>query len=176
MVIDILFLVLIIFAIYQGLTKGLILGIFSFLGFVIGIVAAIKLSAVVATHLKGDNDGFNRWLPVISFLLVFIVVIILVSLLGKLTKKIAKVAMLGWLDSLLGLILYVVLYTIIFSIFLFFAEKIGAVSAQTITASRLYPYVHSWGPSLIDNIGNIIPAFKNMFTDLGNFFEGVVKK
>jgi membrane protein required for colicin V production len=175
MIIDVLFIIFIIFAVYSGLTKGLILGIFSFLAFIIGLVAAMKLSTVVAGMLE-SHTGASKWLPFIAFLLVFVLFIILVSIVGKLIKKAVQLAMLGWLDSLLGAILFIVLYTIIFSVLLFFAEKISVVSSQTIANSKTYPYISKWGPSVIDNIGNIIPAFKGMFKQLGDFFEGIGKK
>lgn len=175
MIIDGLFIIFMVFAIYQGLSKGLILGLFSFLGFIIGLVAAVKFSAVVAASLE-THTGASKWLPVLSFIIVFVIFIILVSLVGKLIKGAVKLAMLGWLDSILGIILYVALYTIIFSVFLFFAQKMNLVSEDTIARSKAYPYIYKWGPSLIDNIGSIIPAFKDMFIQLGNFFEGIGKK
>jgi membrane protein required for colicin V production len=175
MIIDALYIIFMIFAVYQGMSKGLIMGLFSFLAFIIGLVAAVKLSAVVAASLE-THTGASKWLPVLSFIIVFVLFIILVSVVGRLIKKAVQVAMLGWLDSILGIILYVALYTIIFSVFLFFAQKIGVVSPDTISRSKTYPYIYKWGPSLIDNIGNIIPTFKDMFTQLGNFFEGIGKK
>jgi len=175
MIIDGLFIIFIIFAIYKGISKGLILGLFSFLAFIIGLVAAVKLSAVVAASLE-EHTGASKWLPALAFIIVFVLFIILVSVVGRLIKTAVKIAMLGWLDSLLGIVLYVVLYTIIFSVFLFFAQKMNLISADTIARSKTYPYIYKWGPSLIDNIGNIIPTFKDMFNQLGNFFEGIGKK
>jgi membrane protein required for colicin V production len=175
MILDALFIIFMIFAVYQGMSKGLIMGLFSFLAFIIGLVAAVKLSAVVAASLE-THTGASKWLPVLSFIIVFVLFIILVSVVGRLIKKAVKLAMLGWLDSLLGVVLYVVLYTIIFSVFLFFAQKMNLVSADTIAKSKTYPYIYKWGPSLIDNIGSIIPVFKDMFSQLGNFFEGIGKK
>ena len=85
-------------------------------------------------------------------------------------------AMLGWLDSLGGMILYVAIYTIIFSVFLFFADKLFLIQPSTIQDSKIYPYVAPWGPKVIDNLGNIIPVFKDMFTQLEDFFAGLAKK
>ena len=87
MIIDIGFLVVMIFAIFKGLRKGFILGIFSLLAFIIGLAAALKLSAVVAAYLQKDVVTASRWLPVFAFLLVFIVVILLVGIGAKDYKK-----------------------------------------------------------------------------------------
>src|SRR5437868_2244441 len=115
MVIDIIFLLVMVMAIFKGFRKGLVLGIFSLLIFMIGLAAALKLSAVVASHFK-DAGSLTKWMPVLAFILVFVVVALLVSLGARLIKKGLQLAMLGWIDSLGGIILYICIYTIIFSI------------------------------------------------------------
>ncbi len=176
MVIDIAFFFVIIFAVFRGLNKGFILGIFSLLAFLIGLAAALKLSAVVANYLKGHVASFSKWLPVISFMLVFILVVFLVGLGARLIKKTLQFAMLGWLDSLGGMLLYMIIYILIFSVFLFYAEKIMLVKPDVVKESNIYPYIHEWGPKAINSLGNIIPWFKDMFAQLESFFEGVAKK
>jgi membrane protein required for colicin V production len=165
-----------IFAIFKGLRKGFILGIFSLLAFIIGLAAALKLSAVVAAYLQKNVVTASRWLPVVSFLLVFIVVILLVGLGARLIKKTIDFAMLGWLDRLGGMVLYIIIYTIIFSVILFFAEKLLILKPQVIGNSVIYKYVMPWGPKVINNLGNIIPFFKGMFIQLESFFESLTKK
>jgi membrane protein required for colicin V production len=176
MLIDIVFLIILVLAIFKGLRKGLIVGVFSFFAFMIGLAAALKLSVIVAGYLKDNAGAFSRWLPLLSFMLVFIAVIFLTGLLARLVRRTVRFAMLGWLDRLGGMILYIVIYTIIFSIFLFFAEKLFLVQAATMHESKLYPYISPWGPTVIDNLGKIIPAFKDMFTELQDFFGTLAKK
>lgn len=176
MLIDIAFLLVIILAIFKGLSKGLILGIFSLLAFIIGLAAALKLSAVVANYLKGSVVSLAKWLPFISFITVFILVVFLVGLGARLIKKTLRFAMLGWLDSLGGMVLYVIIFTIIFSVFLFYAEKLMLVKPEMVRDSKIYPYVSEWGPKVINSMGKIIPWFKDMFAQLEAFFDGIAKK
>lgn len=176
MSIDIAFVIVIIIAVFKGLRKGLVLGIFSLLAFIIGLAAALKLSVVVADYLKNSSGAFSKWLPLISFMLVFIAVVFLVGLLARVIKKTMQFAMLGWLDSLGGMILYVAIYTIIFSIFLFFAEKLFLIQPSTVHDSKLYSYIAPWGPKVMDNLGKIIPVFKDMFSQLQDFFGNIAKK
>ncbi len=176
MIIDIAFIIVLVIAIFKGLRKGLILGIFSLLAFIIGLAAALKLSVIVAAYLKNSAGSFSKWLPLISFMLAFIAVIFLVGLLARIIKKTMRFAMLGWLDSLGGMILYIALYTIIFSVFLFFAEKLFLIQPSTIQDSKLSSYIAPWGPKVIDNLGKIIPVFKDMFAHLQEFFGDIAKK
>jgi membrane protein required for colicin V production len=176
MIIDVLFLLVMIMAIFKGLSKGFVVGIFSLLAFIIGLAAALKLSAIVAIYLGKNINAATKWLPVISFLLVFIVVILLVNLGARLIKKAVDLAFLGWIDRLAGIALYIIIYTIIFSVLLFFAEKIFILKTDVIASSVVYKYVAPWGPKVVDNLGKIIPFFKDMFLQLEHFFEGIAQK
>jgi membrane protein required for colicin V production len=176
MFIDIAFILVLIIAIFRGLSKGLILGVFSFITILIGLAAALKLSVVVANYLKNSVVGVTKWLPVISFILVLVVVILLVNLVARLIKKTIDFAMLGWVDSIGGMVFYIGLYSILFSIFLFYGVRLKLISPDMIAGSRLYTYIAPWGPFLIENLGKVIPLFKNMFTDLENFFASIAKK
>jgi membrane protein required for colicin V production len=171
MVIDVAFFILMSIACFKGLRKGFIVALFSIIGFIVGIAAAIKLSAFVAEKLSESLNSFAKWLPAISFLLVFILVVFLVNLGAKLIQKSFELVMLGWVNRIAGVILFALLYSILFSIFLFYAAQLHIIKEQTLAASQVYPYLQPLGPKIIDTIGAIIPIFKNMFSSLENFFE-----
>lgn len=176
MLIDFIFAALIILAIFKGYQKGLILAVFSIIAFIIGLAAALKLSTVVADYLKTSVSVSAKWLPFIAFALVFFVVILLVRLGAKLIEKTFQAVMLGWLNRIGGIVLYVLLYLIILSIFVFYAEKLQLLQPATIQSSVTYKFIQPWGPVVMDNIGRLIPAFKDMFTQLGDFFNSISNK
>ena len=171
MIIDVAYFIVLLYAIFKGFTKGLIVGIFSLLAFIVGLAAALKLSSVVAHYFAGSTVSSTKWLPVISFLLVFIAVVLLINIGARLIKKSLHLVMLGWIDKMGGIFLYFVIYTIIFSVILFFATKVSIVDADTIANSSMYHFISPWGPGVIDNVGKIIPVFKGLFNELQLFFE-----
>jgi membrane protein required for colicin V production len=171
MLLDVAFFIVMIVAVFKGFTKGFIVGIFSFIAFIIGLAAALKLSVIVAHHLESSSGITAKWLPVISFALVFIVVVLLVNIGARVLKKAVSLVMLGRIDKLGGILLYICIYTIIFSVILFFAEKTFLIKSETIATSSTYNYVAPWGPKVIDNLGKIIPIFKDLFSQLQSFFE-----
>jgi membrane protein required for colicin V production len=173
---DIIFAIIIIIACIRGYQKGLIIAVFSIVAFIIGLAAAIKLSAVVAGWLSNHANINVKWLPVLSFALVFFIVVVVVNQGGKLIEKTFQMALLGWVNRLGGIIFYAALYIIIFSIFLFYAEKVHVLDAATIQSSQTYPFIKPWGPVVIDGFGKIIPLFKDMFTDLETFFGTIGNK
>jgi len=176
MLIDSAFLVVILIAVFKGFSKGFVVGVFSLIAFVIGLAAALKLSAVVAQHLQTSSGITGKWIPFLSFSLVFVVVVLLVNLGARVIKKTVSLAMLGWLDRLTGIVLYIIIYTIIFSVLLFFAEKMALLKPETIKVSKVYDFVAPWGPAVIDNLGKIIPVFKDLFLQLQSFFQNLGDK
>jgi len=176
MLIDFTFAALLILAIIKGYQKGLIIAIFSIIAFIIGLAAALKLSTAVAEYLKDSISVSAKWMPFIAFAVVFFIVIILVRLGGKLIEKTFQAVMLGWLNRIGGIVLYAALYLIILSIFIFYAEKLQLLQPAAIESSQTYPFIKPWGPKVMDNFGRLIPVFKDMFTELGDFFNSLSNK
>jgi membrane protein required for colicin V production len=150
--------------------------VFSFIAIIVGLAAAIKLSTVVAKYLGHAVKISDKWLPFLSFILVFIVAVIIIRLGAKAIQRITETVMLGWVNRLGGIILYAAIYTTIFSVLLFFAAQIRMIKSETLQASVTYPFIRPWGPKAIDTVGSVIPFFKDMFTELEQFFSGVSQK
>lgn len=176
MLIDIIALILLVLAVFKGFTKGFVVAVFSFLAFIIGLAAAMKLSVVVAGYL-GDNTSLSqRWLPFLAFAIVFIGVVLLVRLGAKAIEGALRLAMLGWANRLGGIIFYALLYLFIYSVLLFFVQKINLFKPETIEASVSYGWIAPFGPKVLEGIGVVLPFFQDMFTELSDFFEGVSQK
>jgi membrane protein required for colicin V production len=47
------------------------------------------------------------------------------------------------------------------------------INAESIQQSVTYAYIQPLGPWVVDGIGKLIPAFKDMFTELEAFFERI---
>jgi membrane protein required for colicin V production len=170
MMIDIIVMTLMVFALFKGLRNGLIMAVFSFLSFVIGLAAALKLSTLVAGYLGEHTSVSKRWLPFMAFALVFILVGLWIRMAARLLEGIFKIAMLGWLNRVGGFLFYALLYIFIFSVVVFYAEKLNLLSPQTASASVTYSYIKPVGPFVIDSLGIVLPFFRNMFTELETFF------
>lgn len=176
MIIDIICVVLLLMAIIKGFSQGLIVALFSGVALLIGLAAATKLSAVVATYLQNNMHVNGPWLPILSFIIVFTAAVLVVKWAAAIIKKATHITLLGWADTLGGIALYALIYLMIFSVVLFYASQIHLVSAETIAASRSYSHIQPWGPKVIGALGKIIPFFQDVFADLQRFFEDVSTK
>ena len=173
MIIDVIFIFLMILAIIKGFRNGFVVAIFSFLGIIIGLAAAMKLSILVAGWLKDTTHISAAWLPFLSFALVMIGVIILVRLGALFIQSAMEMVLLGWLNKLSGILLYAAIFTTLLSVVLFYAEKIHWIKSDTFMASHLYAFIQPWGPKAINLFGTILPIFKGMFEELSLFFGNI---
>lgn len=176
MILDLVFAIILVLAIFKGYRRGLIVGLFSFIAFIVGLAAAIKLSAIVASYIGKAVKVSDQWLPIISFAVVFMLIVLLVRLGANLIQRTIEIAMLGWVNRLGGIVLYAALYITVFSIVLFYAEQVHLIKQQTIDKSVTYSFVQPWGPKAINGLGTIIPWFKDMFAELEKFFGNVSDK
>jgi len=176
MIIDTIFAVILVLAIWKGYQRGLIIGIFSLVAIIIGLAAAIRLSAAVAGYIGQAINVSDRWLPVISFIVVFCIVLLLIRWGARLLQKTIEIAMLGWANRLGGIVLYAVIFIIVYSILLFYAVQVNLLKPATIESSATYSFIQPWGPKAINGLGVLVPFFKDMFAGLESFFDGVAKK
>jgi membrane protein required for colicin V production len=171
MIIDIIALLLLLWALFKGLSRGFVVAVFSFIAFLIGLAAALKLSSLVAGYLGSNTSISQRWLPFLAFAAVFIVVALLVKLGAKAIEAMLRMAMMGWLNRIGGVLLYVLLYFFIFSLVLFYAEELKVIKPETTSGSVVYPLLHPLGPKVVNALGILLPFFKNMFSELEKFFS-----
>jgi membrane protein required for colicin V production len=173
MMIDLIFLIILVFAAIKGFRQGIIGALFSFAAFFIALAAALKLSAVVAEYLGDTFDKPGPWWPFIAFILVFVVVSGLITMAAKVLDKTLDMVMLGWVNSMGGFLIYAILYTLILSVGLFYFDQIMHISEATKEQSKVYAYIEPWGQWSMDILGKVIPVFKDVFADMQEFFEKV---
>ncbi|MCU0375992.1 MAG: CvpA family protein [Chitinophagaceae bacterium] len=173
MVVDILVLLAVVMAILKGYQQGLIMALFNTLSLWIGLAAAVKLSSVVAPSLAPYIPAGPRYLPIVSFILVFLVVLIIIRFAGKVLQKTLEAAKIGFINRLAGVVLYLLLYLGIISVLLFYIKNMGLLNEAIAEKSTTYSFIAPYGPAVLNATGFIIPWFKDMFAELNLFFEGL---
>ena len=106
----------------------------------------------------------KKILPYIAFAVVFIVIVIIVNLLGKLVKTSLDKTILGGLDQISGGLLGAVRTVFMLSITLWILESLGPKFLSKWTEnSWLHQTIAGFAPKLTSWIGDVIPAFKDVF-------------
>ena len=137
--IDLIILIPILFGLYKGFTKGLILSLATLLGLMLGVYGGVKFSHLTANFLF---EQFQIDIPLVAFSVTFLVLVIGVYLLGKLLSKFIDVLSLGFLNKLAGAVFGVGKIVLILSVLLMLFEnlnqKFNLIEERQISKSQLY--------------------------------------
>lgn len=90
------------YAAYRGFKHGLIIEVFTLMALVLGLYAGIHLSDSVADFMKNSFGWTSKWLPVLSFTVVFLAVGAMVYFAGKALERVVRVASLSPINKFLG--------------------------------------------------------------------------
>ena len=164
--IDIVLGIILIFAFYKGLTKGLFATLASLVGLVAGVFGAIHFSHYAANFLVEKTDWTEQTISLASFAITFLIILIAVSMVGKALTKIADFAALGFLNKLLGGVFNALKIAFIISVIFMFINASKNMSGLIISEEKkersiLYEPVAMIAPFLLPNILDQVDSFRN---------------
>ncbi|WP_130734919.1 CvpA family protein [Flavobacterium sp. J27] len=157
--IDIVFAVLLCYALYKGIKNGLFVELASLIALVAGIFVAIKFSYVIKNSLEPKVDWEPKYIEITAFALTFILVVVLIHLSARLLTKIADFAYLGWMNKLAGAVFSSLKTILLLSIVILLFEKVNSnnilVKQETLDesifyyptkeiAAFIYPKIEEW--------------------------------
>ncbi|QQS52433.1 MAG: CvpA family protein [Bacteroidota bacterium] len=152
MIFDIFFLLVFIWAIYRGYTKGLIMQLATLAALFLGIFGAIKLADFTSAQLTQKFDISGQYLPIISFTLIFIIIVVLVHLIGFLVEKLAQATAMGIPNRIAGSFFAIVRYAFMISVLLVLVNKMHSKYAfmpeEKMKQSYLYKPLSKLAPAV----------------------------
>ena len=156
-IIDIILGVILLFAFYNGLKKGLFVTLASLIGLVAGVYGAIYFSHFAAAYLSNSFSWSEQTINLVAFAITFLAIVLVVSLAGKLLTKIADFAALGLINKLAGGVFNALKYAFIVSVIFMFINASTEVSGLLISEekkadSALYEPIASIAPILLPNL------------------------
>ncbi|CAG1022143.1 hypothetical protein MTYM_01510 [Methylococcales bacterium] len=173
MVIDIITIALVIAFFIRGYMQGVIVALFSVIAFILGIIAALKLSELLASYLFEKGIVTSGWAQLLSYIILFVGVVILVRLLAKAVETALEAVWMGWMNKLLGGIFYAFVNLVIISTFLWLGNVSRLIPAEQVAASVTYPYTVALAPWVAQQVGLLWPMSKEVFADLEMFFNNI---
>jgi len=176
MALDIIALAFLLFGLYKGFKKGIIMGAFSILAFLIGIILSLKFTHYFSTFLIDKHITSSKWASFASFILVFIFFVLAIHLIGKFIEKISALLLLGWANHLIGALLYGFIALLILSSFYWFINNLHIIDASHFSTSKSYALIAPIAPWIMEHMGKIIPWIKPVFTDLQSLITAIPSK
>lgn len=127
---------------WRGFRNGFIYEICLLMALVLGVMGGYKLSGWASDLLRDWFDISSRWLPYISFLVVFIAVVALVILFAKMLEGAVKATGMHWANKLTGTLLGILKWGFGLSVLLYFFkpfdEKYSLLPAEKKENSFLF--------------------------------------
>ena len=122
--IDIALCVPLLWGLYKGFTKGFIIEVASIVALGLAIWGGIKFSDFLTLYIQEHLDWNTKYLPVISFAILFLGTLFLVYAIAKLLERIVKAVSLGFINKLAGGVFGILKFGLIFSVLIFILNAI----------------------------------------------------
>ncbi len=167
---DIIICIPLVWGLYKGFTKGLIIEAAIFVAFGLGVWGGIHFSEFVANKIKNYFNWHSIYLPIVSFAVTFLGIVILIYLIAKLIQRMVEGMALGAVNKIGGAIFGALKYALVMSVLIFMMDAIEksfpVISFKTKEGSVLYQPLGKIAPMLIpalnkSNVGAMIPDMED---------------
>jgi len=135
---DIIIAVPLLYGLIKGFSNGLVKEVTSLLALFIGVYVAINFSEYLEPKFIDILDGYQEFVPVLAFGILFLVSVLCIKALGFIIDKLTKALALGIFSRVLGGVFGVLKVVVIFSFLLFFFIDYNLVNKQAKEDSVLF--------------------------------------
>lgn len=150
---DIIICIPLVWGLYKGFTKGLIIELATMIAFGLGVWAGINFSDYLATKFTEWFGWQSPYLPILCFALTFILIIAAVFLVAKMVQRMVEGMALSALNKIGGAIAGTLKFALIMSVLIFVIDAIEQsypfISFKAKEESLLYQPVGKIAPTLI---------------------------
>jgi|SRR5690606_4124433 len=175
-VVDIIIAILLGYALYKGLQKGLVVAILSLFALIIGVYVSLKFSFYTRDILFIDSNLSEHTITLAAFFITFVIVLLVLFFLGKMLTKMISAIALGFLNRVGGAVFEGLKMVLIISIILNLFQKINfnhiIVSKEQLDSSlfyrpieevskKVFPLMEKWYQDTLLNTINEIDKFES---------------
>lgn len=149
---DIIIALWLVYAMYHGFKKGLIITLTSLIGLALGIYGAIKFAWIIDDFMK---EKWDLQIAVLSFCLTFLIILIVVHLIGKAIEKAVNILAMGIFNKIAGALFNGVKMLLISStLFLIFQQL-----SLKYTLIEFPKFESSLAVPILNQVGDMIEPF-----------------
>lgn len=158
--IDLIVIVVLLYAFLKGFSNGLVNELASFLGLLMGAIISYSFSDDLSKIIDDYVDIDGQILNILSFILLFILTSLLFTIAGKYMTKLIKYISLGTINRLLGGIFsslkFLIIIVSISMVINYFSEllAIEIIPSEQKNKSTVYPVLISIGDLLLEVLNN----------------------
>jgi membrane protein required for colicin V production len=164
--IDIIIAIPLLYALYKGWTKGLIIEVATLTALLLGIFLAVNYSDYAKDLLTNNLDISSSYMGYIAFIVTFIAAVVVINIFGKMLSKLIHAIALGMVNRILGSVFSIakvlVILCILVTLFEGFDSRVKLVKLQDKENSKLYYPIFKLANTLSNsfNIGELTEEVK----------------
>ena len=146
--------------------------IVSLLALILAVIGGFHFLHWGISMLQEQFDLSGKFLPFLSFLLIFVAIVLLVNAIGKILQKVVHMAFLGGVDKAAGAVLGGLKWIFFLSLIIWAFQVFGVETpAHLREKSIFYGYVVGVAPALVDMFGYIIPATSDLLDNIAELIN-----
>lgn len=154
--IDIILCIPLVWGLYKGFTKGLIIEAASLVAFGLGVWGGIHFSDFSAGKISEWFNWQSPYLPIVSFAITFLLIVIVVYFIAKLIQRMVEEMALGAINKIGGAIFGSLKFALVMSVVIFVLNAIEksypVISFEAQKGSLLYEPIGKIAPLLIPTL------------------------
>ena len=170
---DYILLIPLLYGIYRGFTKGLIVELASLLALTLGIYGALHFSSFTFEYLSEYVEIKTLYLQLASYGLTFLIIVMLISFTGKILTMLIKLVALGFINRMMGAIFggikVILILSVLISFFHRFNKQLGMVNEEILTSSIVYNSirieVEQFYPNVLEEFERQKDSIENLTED-----------
>ena len=170
---DYILLIPLLYGLYRGFTKGLIIELASLLALTLGIYGALHLSSFTFEFLSDYVEIKTVYLQLASYGLTFLIIVMVISITGKALTILIKLVALGFINRMMGAIFGSIKVLLILSVFILFFDRFnkqfGMVKDEVLNASLMYNPIRiqaeQFYPNVLEEFERQKESIENMKED-----------
>ena len=162
---DIILCIPLIWGLYKGFVRGLIIQVASILALVLGIYGAVMFSNFAQEFLSATFHIDHKYLAISAFALTFVTIIIGVHFIGRAIKKMIDLMALGFFNKVFGAVFGFLKVALVISVVLFILdlvdEQMGLIPKKERSKSILYGPMSKLVPTIAPDAKKLVNRGKD---------------
>lgn len=163
MVIDIGFLVFLLYGFYYGYSRGFLKTLYAILSIVVAFLLSMKLSPIFIDLVDNVLKLGPKISLLVGFALSFILIVFLVRLLGKRVEKLFKAAKINFINKIMGGVAMASLFVIGYSTIVYSIDRINILAEKQKEKSFTFELMEPIPTAAASAFNQIKPAFKGLW-------------
>lgn len=171
MIVDIFFILIVVYGLYLGFTKGVMRALLTLANVIVALVLALKISPMVAGGLESIFGSLSfAWL-IISFFIVFLVAYWAIGWIIRLIDKTLRSRSIKAINKIFGGLILGLFFLLCYSMLIGFLDQSGMISETTKNNSKTWVVIENMPGASKSLIDKTKPLFREFWDKVNETTE-----